>query len=313
MIRKWVDKITIQEQKDYLKEQLVVETFTSSESNKCAVQGFVASKKGKGLERYLKENAWEEDIDGNTKVYLVKDKNTKEIVFFFALNAGLLYSELNERENNLTEQEKEIVDICVQYKLGEDNTYTPEEIFEWYKDSPLDKEKLRRIIEEETQIKFDAKNDVSKTDKGVNIKHVLQTYPSIVLTHFCKNVKIKQYDKLTIPLGFYVFWEIVIEKVLEIAQLLGCQYLYLFAADNSEKCESVYSVQNMIYDIDEDEIVPTYKLVEYYKNELKFEAVQRLTILKPHYDFECFSLFQPIKKLLDNRERSWIQHSDLDE
>lgn len=296
-----------------MKEQLIIEALTSHESNKCAVQSFVASKKGKGLERYLKEFAWEEDIAGNTKVYLVKDRKTKEIVFFFALNAGLLYSELNEREENLTELEKEIVNLCVQYKLDKDNEYTPEDVFEWYDDCSLNKDKLRRIIESETEMKFDARDDRSKTDKGVNIKHVFQTYPSIVLTHFCKNVKVEQYNKLTIPLGFYVFWEIVIEKVLEITQLLGCQYLYLFAADNSEESKSAYSVQNVIYDIDEDELVSTYKLVEYYKNELKFETVQRLTILKPHYDFECFSLFQPINKLLDNREISWIQHSDLDE
>ena len=59
-----------------MKEQLVVETLTSNEENKIAIQSFVASKKGKALERYLKKSAWKEDIDGNTKVYLVKDKPT---------------------------------------------------------------------------------------------------------------------------------------------------------------------------------------------------------------------------------------------
>lgn len=48
------------------------------------------------------------------------------------------------------------------------------------------------------------------------------------------------------------------------------------------------------------------------KNELKFEDVQGMTILKPYYDYECFSLIQPIHTLLDNKEAAWIQHSDID-
>ena len=296
-----------------MKEQLVVETLTSNEENKIAIQSFVASKKGKALERYLKKSAWKEDVDGNTKVYLVKDKQTKEIVFFFALNAGLLYKELVEREYQLTEQESEIIDLCVQYKLEPNNEYTSDEIFGWYDDNLFDKDKLRRIIQEEVQIKTDAKDDISKTDEGVNIKHVSQTYPSIVLTHFCKNVKVEGYNNITFPLGFYVFWEIIVDKVLTISKLLGCQYLYLFAADNSENITDTHSLYNMLYDIDEEDVIPTYELVEYYKNELKFEKVQNFRILKPYYDFKCFSLYQSINKLLDNRKASWIQHSDLDE
>ena len=113
--------------------------------------------------------------------------------------------------------------------------------------------------------------------------------------------------------GFYVFWEIVINKVLEITQLLGCQYLYLFAADNSDHMVNTNSGQSILYDFDDEEVVPTYELVEYYKNELKFQEIQNLAILKPHYDFQCFSLYQPINQLVANRNSSWVQHSDSDE
>ena len=286
---------------------------TSNEENKMAIQSFVASKKGKSLEKYLKESAWEEDVTGNTKVYLVKDRVTKKIVFFFALSAGLLYQELGETDYELTEQEKEIVELCVQYKLEPDNEYTCDEVFEWYEDTLFNKDKLRKIIQEKVDIKDAVKNDLSKTDKGVNIKHVSHIYPSIVLTHFCKNVQVEKYNNFTFPLGFYVFWEIIIDKVLTISDWLGCQYLYLFAADNSETMVETQSLYDILYDLDEAEIIPTYELVEYYKNELKFEEVQKLAILKPYYDFKCFSLYQPIHKLLSNRKIAWIQHSDLDE
>lgn len=60
------------------------------------------------------------------------------------------------------------------------------------------------------------------------------------------------------------------------------------------------------------EDVSNYNLVNYYKTELKFREVQNMTILKPHYDFECFSLIQPIKDLVNNRYTAWIEHSDID-
>lgn len=229
------------------------------------------------------------------------------------MSAGLLYTELGERSYNLTEQEVEIVDLCVQYKLESDNEYTVDDVFEWYDDHLLDKSKLRRIIQKEVNIKLDARSDASKTEEGVNIKRVSKTYPSIVLTHFCKNTQITKKFDLKFPLGFYVFWEIIVPKVLKISQLLGCQYLYLFAADSSIKTTAKDSFQHIIYDIDDEESAITYDLVEYYKSEMKFEVVKDFTILKPHYDFECFSLFQPTNMLLHNRELSWIQHSDADE
>lgn len=75
------------------------------------------------------------------------------------------------------------------------------------------------------------------------------------------------------------------------------------------------SLNDFIYldaDDEPNQKILTYKLVEYYKNELKFEEVHGLSILKPAYDFECFSLIQPIAALADNRERAWIQHSDIE-
>ena len=192
--------INIQEQCELLRSQLKIELLTSYEANREIIKNFRSDKKGKGLERYLKEDAWGEDQQGITKVYLVKDSDN--IVFFFALGAGV---------------------------------------------------------------------------------------------------------------GFYVFWEIVVEKVLYIASILGCQYLYLFAADNSE--QEYIQVSNLYpgdWEIDDEEdSQPVYKLVEYYKNELKFEDVQDVTILKPYYDFSCISLLQEISALSENRNAAWIQHSDV--
>ena len=53
----------------------------------------------------------------------------------------------------------------------------------------------------------------------------------------------------------------------------------------------------------------TLKLVDYYKNEFKFEELEDMTVLKPRYDFECHSLIQNVNDLLENRRIAWEQIS----
>lgn len=298
-----VSHINIQEQRELLRSRLKIDFLTSDEENLTRIQAFHSSKSGKSLENYLKENAWNEDQQGITKVYLVKDVETEDIVFFFALSAGLLYKEIGSDDDQLSYVEKEIVDYCVQTLLEDKNSTTPDEVFSWYENEPIDREKLQRIIDTRIQFKMAAREDTEKSGKSVNVKQVSETFPGIVLTHFCKNADYSFFEKLAFPIGFYVFWEIVVTEVLHIASLLGCQYLYLFAADNTEAMPSDITVMYSEYlEEDEDETIPVYRLVEYYKNELKFEDVQDVTILKPYYDFSCFSLIQRMDELSEHRD-----------
>lgn len=302
----------IQETKEWLKSQITVVPLTSNIKHRQHVKTFSGGSKGKSMESYIKEAAWESDLNGDTKIYLVKYKETEEIIFFFGLHAGLLYRNIEHNKYSLTEIEQDIIDLCINYKLEPNNTITPDEVFSWYADEPLDKERLIRIIESETKLKLAAKEDQEHTGEITSF-HVSQTFPGIVLSHFSKNANFSLPIEISFPLGFYIFWEIIVEKVLEISSMLGCRYLYLFAADNTDCNESADSYMNLLLsDFNEcDETsTPIYKLVDYYKNELKFEEVQDMTILKPHYDYNCFSLIQSISALQENRKTVWIQHSD---
>ncbi|MCM1287728.1 MAG: hypothetical protein NC240_05410 [Clostridium sp.] len=53
------------------------EILTSNQMNHQLIQDFSATDDGEGLEYYLKNYAWSADLEGETKVYLVKD-----LVFF---------------------------------------------------------------------------------------------------------------------------------------------------------------------------------------------------------------------------------------
>ncbi len=308
-----VVNINVQEQRELLRSRFKIDFLTSDKANITKIQAFHSSKSGTDLEAYLKENAWSEDQQGITKVYLVKDVETDDIVFFFALSAGLLYKEIGAEDSKLSAVEKEIVDCCVKAFLERNSDITPDLVFSWYDNEPIDKEKLRKLIDVRIKLKSAAESDPEKTKNSVNVKQVSETFPGIVLTHFCKNADYSFSERLAFPIGFYVFWEIVVKEVLHIASLLGCRYLYLFAADNTEQTPSSTTVMYSEYwDEDDTDTIPVYKLVEYYKNELKFEDVQDITILKPYYDFPCFSLIQAIDRLPEHREAAWIQHSDVD-
>ena len=45
-------------------------------------------------------------------------------------------------------------------------------------------------------------------------------------------------EHLDFPLGFGIFWEVIVPRILEITEHIGCQYLYLFAADHMEQADS---------------------------------------------------------------------------
>lgn len=308
-------KINIEEQKGWLESRLEVIPLTSNKINQSVVKEFNACKQGKRLEKYLHDNAWEEDISGGTKVYLVKDKKTGVTVFFFALKSGLLYRAIDADEHDLSMKEKEILDLCVKSHFDTPGELTIDDVFSWYEDETFDKDRLRKLIEERIDLKANAKLDLEQTAEQNNIMRVAKTFPGIVLTHFCKSEDNPFSKLLAFPLGFYVFWEIIVKKVLYISSILGCQYLYLFAADDTEPEPIGNSFYDYIYDDiydGESVAIPAYKLVEYYKNELKFEEVQGMTILKPTYDFNCFSLIQPVSMLENNRKAAWIQHTDVD-
>ena len=68
--------------------------------------------------------------------------------------------------------------------------------------------------------------------------------------------------------------------------------MYLFAADRTSDKE-------------------IRKLVQYYKNELKFSNVEDMMIIKPYYDNNCLGLVQKISELKSNREAIWEEFSDV--
>ncbi len=274
--------IITKEDKELYSKEFTCEALTCNIENKILIQNFYANDKGKNLEKYLKECAWEEDIEGETKVYLVKDKNN-QIALYFSIKCGLLCEPYEF--SSIEDVEQDFVNMIVDALERKDNKLVQQYLESGYYDE-TSAERLYRVAKQKYNVKCENRE---MQDAAVTYK-VSKSFSSIELCHFCKNVNYEYADNSEIPIGFALFWEVVVPKILEVANLIGCKYLYLFAADQSEI---------------EDRENRSQKLVRYYKNDLRFREVQDLIIIKPQYDEFCFSLIQEIKDLRSNREGVW--------
>ncbi|MBT9698801.1 hypothetical protein [Eubacterium ventriosum] len=323
--------MTIEEQKNYLHNLFKLEELRKSESNKNEVKKFSQAKKGNIISNYLINQAWDDDINRNTKVFLVKDKETGQIAFYFAINCGILFEELNivrlkegeisafnryvtatqrMKQKNMNNEEMESVNKEYEIALGE--------LWEAVEDSDRVSFLLQQA-EEKVQKKEEKSEALSDTDEEKHTQPVQETFPAIDIKFLCRNAEYKPKIELDFKLGVFVFWEIIVPHLLEISEKVGCKYIYLFAADNSEniadeKEEIIPWSQG--YDPYEEEIEKesnVRSLVSYYINELKFKYVTNYKILKPHFERTCYTLVQEVDMLQNNREMVWQSHTPDEE
>lgn len=316
---------TIEEQKCYLKENLEIESLRKFDSTKDELQNFNQATRGDNISNYLKTSAWDDDCNHNTKVFLIRDRETRQIVFYFSLNCGILYEELNhfslsdsERKvfenyvNILQKQKKCIENEKEQKKLDEEMGAAYGDIWEAVGEA----DRVSRLIsmaEEKVNILEEKREIAEKTQDKDHVKPVQETFPAIDIKFLCRNGNYKPKIKLDFKLGVYVFWEIIVPHILEISKLVACKYVYLFAADRTEN--EVKDLSLPLWkpgyekdELDENDEPDVRKLVSYYINELKFEIISKYTILKPNFERTCFTLVQEVSKLEENREMVWQSH-----
>lgn len=117
---------------------------------------------------------------------------------------------------------------------------------------------------------------------GSNIEQVSEVLPGIELKYFGVNEDAKElWASFGLPkrMGETLFWHSVVDKIEEVCNRVGCQYLYLFAADNK----------------------PDGNLVGYYNARLHFEKESDLNANKPHFDFKCRFMCQDVETLRKNK------------
>lgn len=256
-----MSKITLQQEK-FINE-FCCERLTSNINNRRLIQNF-ENNRNSLLAMQLKERAWTEDCDGKNAYYVIKYHD--EIVLYFSLKCGALFRPLDE--GKFKQELREIEDAITPILYKKDCTEKVQrksEIKEIL--SLIDKDKLREI------------NSL--------IHRVQSTHAGIEVVHFCANDNV--IAKIDNPIenhtiGEMLFWQFLVPKVLDIKELIGCQYLFLFAADLTESQD----------------------LVNYYKVALHFFQPNDMSTNKPCYDFKCIFMCQSVSELESNRNSYFI-------
>lgn len=268
-------------QKDIL-DSLVVERLRDNISGNASLVNTFSNKKNLNLESIIMSRiSFDKDVAGTTAYYVVKAP-TGELLLYFSLKCGELFEELDYRKMELAAKTQHYVTILMNKSSYNEETVSIAESF--LNDNMDEIEELLPDISKYLKKKGEYTDDINK-ELNKQVRRVLKTYPAIELVEFCKNDSDsakKAWKALGIErkMGECVFWHIIVPKLKAIQDITGCQYVYLFAADNS-------------YDGD---------LANYYKVALHFDQSTILGANKPQYDFNCFFLCQEMKDLPKYRE-----------
>lgn len=268
------------------------EVLTSSDKNKSEIQDFSSKIRKNSLEQYLKERAWQSDFNGETRVYLIREPENKQIVMFFSLRCGLAFTTniLDDEYQRLNTTEKAFVQKLVDARIQNLSSYPYKYIEVAQRIFPETWNKLFEISERRynTHMEAYAIGDVK------NIQKVDACYPAIELQHFCRVDNYNLPSSIRFPLGFGLFWEKIVPRIIEITNMVGCEYLYLFAADRSDNPDDK-------------------KLISYYKDSLSFCELEGegVILLKPEYDNNCTGLLQNAQYLQASRDDAWERYADI--
>ena len=265
------------EQQEIL-DSLVCERLSRNPVNMREIDKFFNSKNDKLVERLLNE-AYSEDENDKIAYYLVKD-NEGHILFYFSLKCGQLYDK--HLDFDLFKLLGELYDGLIKMKSEPDTTQEDSLVI----DKILEEIRSRKGVLKEDLKKIAKKNqsieDFEKVFKD-DADKVGATFSGIEIVQFCSNEDcLDNWIKCGInqKLGVIVFWQFIVPIIIQIKELIGCEYLFLFAADDSE---------------DED-------LINYYKSRLKFESSNERSAATPVYDLTCKFLYQETSSLEEKRD-----------
>ena len=207
---------SINKQKKYLSENLIVESLRMYGSNKEEIKDFIQAKCGNAIAKYLNDNAWSDDCNNDTRIFLIRDKNTRKIAYYYALNCGLIYKDINRIKMSLVEEgyvEKLIKALRkndVEGLSSEEKASANELLVEAYAsfDEIEDPDRATLLVnyaQEQAKLKQERQEAVEQIGDSEYVKSVQETYPAIDIKFLCKDANYKPEIELDFKLGVYVF------------------------------------------------------------------------------------------------------------
>lgn len=282
----------ITEEQERILRSFTCERLSFSEKNKKIINQF-KSTRGESLVEYLLQDGWNEDSNGENAFYLIKDESGFPYLYF-SLKCGAMFEPLDE--TNLTEQIDTIQKKIEQLRSSHGNKITSKDVFvmsrilsnmsgmtfeEARTNIILNLYRYKKLQSKRKSIELDRKRE-----EGRPIMRVSRTIPGIELVQFCANDKAKpMWEKLKeeydfrFPFGEVFFWYFIVPIIEEVQKFVGCQYVFLFAADPT----------------------PDETLINYYEVSLKFSKTDDIGTNKPTYDLGCVFMSQAARELIHNK------------
>lgn len=269
-------------------DSLYCERLSSNDANFRLVDEFFNSR-NTSISDTLQNEAYQEDETGKVAYFVVKNQEG-QLLFYFSLKCGMLYDSFIDDYSLklLNKLMTYLDDISTKEQLTPEETMIVDKFREKLRSHKgLTKKEIEQIPKKGGTILEDLEKEI-----GENVTHVGSTFSGIELVHFCANENMRDFWKESVEgqkLGVVVFWEFVVKEVLEAMKHVGCQYLFLFAADKTD---------------DEE-------LVAYYRDSLFFKEAVDVATAKPIYDLTCKFMYQETSKLVAERTY-FFDHYNID-
>ena len=191
-------------------------------------------------------------------------------MFYFSLKCGLLYDYVREWD-----QFKKLNSLFLslsKLKKENPNSLKDEQII----DGILESIRVRKGLKKDDLSKIKDMNGLLaelSNESQDHLKRVGHTFAGIEIVHFCVNEEMRDYWSRTVvgnnKLGVVVFWHFIVPIILKVMDFVGCEFLFLFAAD----------------------FTPDQFLVNYYKA-LGFKDSSEHATAISFYDFACKFMYQ---------------------
>lgn len=259
-------------------DSLICERLHASKENRNLI-GWFYNETNDGLVADL-HRGWNADPKNETAYYVIKDPRTHMILLYFSLRCGSLHTPnpyqryqaelkrveaLYDAARGVKDSRKWALEHLA--KLKENGAQSSNYIAEYAKQRDRLKAMLKAL-----------KKDKTYAAEQMDIQ-TFENFSGVEMVHFCKNDLAQPiWDASPLvnqSMGETLFWYFILPIVQKLTQVVGCQYLYLFAADSSKE-ES---------------------LVGYYQYTLHFEIREDLSFRKPAYDVCCLPMCRKLKDL----------------
>ena len=247
------------------------------------------------------DNAEEDDAKDREAYYIVKTKSGVGL-FFFSLKCGELFHPISNvnflsEGENLTQFVKKIQRLI---KTSVDSEVLKDEILDLVGQKKMTMDRVIAEVDKKYKIDEDGLEllkDEQRAEKNKRILRVYSTLASIHLVHFCRNASEEAsiaWRQLKLgndrPIGEIVFWWFVVPILQRIRELVGCENVFLFAADDSED----------------------NALQKYYAQSLGFRLHNELGVNKPFWDWTSIFMGKDLSSLESEQNRFCrIFNSDL--